>query len=696
MAESDINIPQKTELLIPILKVLSDGNIWKVSDLVNQILIDMGLPESALEIKTTNKNKPELQSQVEWACSELVKRGLIEYPATKKRKTGNRRILPLGLEVLENKADPDAIMSMKAVDDSSDWIPASYSPNLSTADWIELINDPTVFNKKSLELMSKILPYENGITCTQLSKRFGGNPQTYNSTAVQLAKRIYEKTNCPLYIDTDGSKRYWPILFTGKNAAKDEDGKYLWNLRPELKLALSETGLASHEDERTGTTSFFDYLSKRGLEFDTEVVEDFLLSLKAKQFVILSGGTGTGKTKLAQAYGEYISTESQPIEMKTEVTLGKSVESNGFTLNREDFFKAFPNASNADGEYKFRIGDCTGMGEIKMTPRFWFVRDENREAILDYLNKMRTEKDKAELVLIAPESVGNKNYEIVPVGPNWTDGRHILGYRNAISGQYSSTPALDLLMTSNEDRTRPYMLILDEMNLSHVERYLSDIISCMESGEAIHLDSDGMIPERLSLGDNLFVVGTVNMDETTYTFSPKVLDRANVLEIGSASVKDYLSNSGPLYSPTGDVEYIQDCRAGIECRGMNARDILTVMKADISPDIISSMVDDLDRMQTLMSEMGLPFAYRTLDEVMRFMYVSWIYEGKTEFSNWKRYMDSQIHQKILPKIHGNSSILEKLKALRDFCGENGYPKSKEKLVRMTSVLESQRYVSFNS
>ena len=59
-------------------------------------------------------------------------------------------------------------------------------------------------------------------------------------------------------------------------------------------------------------------------------------------------------------------------------------------------------------------------------------------------------------------------------------------------------------------------------------------------------------------------------------------------------------------------------------------------------------------------------------------------------------MDSQIHQKILPKIHGNSSILEKLKALRDVCGENGYPKSKEKLVRMTSVLESQRYVSFNS
>ena len=57
MAESDISIPQKTELLIPILKVLSDGNIWKVSDLVNRILIDMGLPESALEIKTTNKNK---------------------------------------------------------------------------------------------------------------------------------------------------------------------------------------------------------------------------------------------------------------------------------------------------------------------------------------------------------------------------------------------------------------------------------------------------------------------------------------------------------------------------------------------------------------------------------------------------------------------------------------------------------------
>ncbi len=100
-------------------------------------------------------------------------------------------------------------------------------------------------------------------------------------------------------------------------------------------------------------------------------------------------------------------------------------------------------------------------------------------------------------------------------------------------------PALELIRHALEPANAavPHFLILDEMNLSHVERYFADLLSAIESGEEIPLYEGNerrangeVVPRRLRLPDNLFVIGTVNVDETTYMFSPKVLDRANVIE----------------------------------------------------------------------------------------------------------------------------------------------------------------------
>ena len=97
--------------------------------------------------------------------------------------------------------------------------------------------------------------------------------------------------------------------------------------------------------------------------------------------------------------------------------------------------------------------------------------------------------------------------------------------------------ALQLIIDANkeENQNKPYFLILDEMNLSHVERYFADFLSVMESKDKFKLHSDKVnekskVPYELDWPKNLFVVGTVNIDETTYMFSPKVLDRANTIE----------------------------------------------------------------------------------------------------------------------------------------------------------------------
>ena len=142
------------------------------------------------------------------------------------------------------------------------------------------------------------------------------------------------------------------------------------------------------------------------------------------------------------------------------------------------------------------------------------------------------------------------DYEVVAVGADWTDTRPLLGYENILgaSPSYTVPKALDLIIRASRNTERPFFLILDEMNLSHVERYFSDFLSIMESKKIdteastikLHANKDGMpstdgnvggkVEQRIQWPDNLFVIGTVNIDETTHMFSPKVLDRAHVIE----------------------------------------------------------------------------------------------------------------------------------------------------------------------
>lgn len=481
-----------------------------------------------------------------------------------------------------------------------------------------------------------------------------------------------------------------------------DDGLRLINskIHPEEELSNSNQKSSQYIEKSSISSSFFHYLDGVGLLFDTQTVEDFLLSLKAKQFLILSGGTGTGKTHLAKAYGEYLSS-SKSKTINVTITIGKGLENNGFTLSRDQFFSNLPPSVNKlDGAYEFSVNGVIGKAKIDMTPRFWFDRnDPNREYILQKLKEMKKYGDKATLSLIMPFSnTETKNYLIIPVGSNWTDNRHILGYHNAITNKYSKTPALDLLIKSNKNPINPFILILDEMNLSHVERYFSDIISCMESKVPILIDSVNTddVPKQIDLNDNLFIIGTVNMDETTYMFSPKVLDRSNVIEFDAMPVSEYLHPNTDVYVPTGNVEFLQDCMSGLECRGMKSNEIIDLMKSQQNDEIVSSLISDLESIQKIMTTMRLPFGFRTVDEIMRFMYVAWVYEGRGQFINWKRYMDSQIKQKIIPKIHGNMSICDALSKLKLFCVENEYLKSSSKLERMEKTLDAQRYVSFNS
>ena len=233
------------------------------------------------------------------------------------------------------------------------------------------------------------------------------------------------------------------------------------------------------------------------------------------------------------------------------------------------------------------------------------------------------------------------------------------------------------------------------MNLSHVERYFSDVLSAMESKEPISLDYDrnDCGKNKITIDDNLFIIGTVNVDETTYAFSPKVLDRANVIEFGSMSIDNYFE-SFSSYNPKGNIEYLENCLDGIEVRFMDAKSIIIELEK-VDQDMVNKIKTDLEFFRHEMETINQSFGFRTVDEIMRFMYVACKYMGWKKF-DWKRFFDAQIKQKLLPKIHGNASVRNCLKNICVKCEENGYLQSKNKIDHMISTLENNRYVTFNS
>ncbi len=124
------------------------------------------------------------------------------------------------------------------------WIPEDYSPELTVDDWKNLIDDDSVFTLHALEIMKRMMDYGGQATCTQLSIKYGESPEFYNAGSVALAKRVAEKTNCPLCQRDEENFKWWPILYVGKNADSNTEGVFIWRLRDELQEALTDIDLS--------------------------------------------------------------------------------------------------------------------------------------------------------------------------------------------------------------------------------------------------------------------------------------------------------------------------------------------------------------------------------------------------------------------------------------------------------------------
>ena len=294
---------------------------------------------------------------------------------------------------------------------------------------------------------------------------------------------------------------------------------------------------------------------------------------------------------------------------------------------------------------------------------------------------------------------------VVPVGADWTNREPLLGYPNALKpGEYvqPESGVLQMMMRSLRNPNKPYFLVLDEMNLSYVERYFADFLSALESHQEIPLwekpdECDSEVPAKIALPKNLFIIGTINVDETTYMFSPKVLDRANVIEfkISEDEMAKFLNQDMNV-----DVNAANGLCANM---GQDFVEKSTKKETDNSELAQKTLIEFFKVLKKVNAEFG----YRSATEIYRF-----IANAKACADGMKEdeILDAAIVQKLLPKLHGSRKKLEPaLKALWGLCMQEDheteaitrdnvayakFPEAADKIQRMMQTALDNGFTSF--
>ncbi len=407
--------------------------------------------------------------------------------------------------------------------------------------------------------------------------------------------------------------------------------QFLWFVHKESDLIMQEWSKhMKHEIKLTNQTAvaendfaafikkFVDAAKDAGLTYEDNLIKRFVSALLAKPFVVLTGLSGSGKTKLAQIFTQWIATKDM--------------------------------------------------------------------------------------------------YRIVPVGADWTNSEKLLGYPNALDPNnyiLPDTGVLKLMIDANDNPTVPFFLILDEMNLSHVERYFADFLSAMESEGSIKLydgknrmaDDGTPVPPTIPFPNNLFVIGTMNVDETTHAFSPKVLDRAQVIEfrVSESQINAFLDN------PT------KPDLAKIEGKGVEYATAFLKLHdepIELTAADKAKMNAPLKNFFPVLAELSSEFAFRTASEALKFCG----FALKSVMSE-EETVDAAIMQKLLPKLHGSRRRLaapleafwgfcrkdDKTQTIADVCKKDAtdkvsdvakFPVSAEKIRRLYKAAEQNGFASY--
>ncbi|WP_078544720.1 McrB family protein [Litchfieldia alkalitelluris] len=253
-------------------------------------------------------------------------------------------------------------------------------------------------------------------------------------------------------------------------------------------------------------------------------------------------------------------------------------------------------------------------------------------------------------------SEDNPYLKIVPVRPDWMDATSLFGYYSSFEKRYMKTEFLEMLLQANVEKDKPHFIVLDEMNLARVEYYLSDYLSAVESRKPINLhtiDDLADVPKTIEIPHNFYVIGTINVDETTHSISDKVLDRSFVMMLSDVDFTSFWESLDEKYKKTVQREW----------------ELLLTIHGQLTT-------------------FDLHFGYRTMNEMIRKLYKnSLLPEGLRMDPLYA--LDRVVSEKVIPKIRGDERITELLESLANLFqhqfGENS--QSLKHVERMREELE---------
>ena len=464
-------------------------------------------------------------------------------------------------------------------------------------------------------------------------------------------------------------------------------------------------------------------LTARGLTFTPWQVATFYTALQTKGFVILSGISGTGKTKLAQAFAETLPQPiallgaADPVKDQTYWT-GKPLAYWWSYPIRDDVKNALTTPfhlyiyNKGQVTHAYTVEEVVTQTGSEGLPSPWteitLPQEVGKTQPDDHpawkfktwckVTQMSELDRPFDLTAVQPlsgytnhpESLRNALVPIVDpqkpnclflaVRPDWRDSKSLLGYYNPLTQTYEWTPFLRFLLHATRnyrtDRPLAWFVILDEMNLAHVEYYFADLLSVLESGrdddgwtkEPLRLhypdDAKGDLPPRtLRLPPNLYIVGTVNVDETTHAFSPKVLDRAFTLELTETNFGDYPPLSAPAGLSGADRQHLliqftrQERFAQVEKENIAAY-------VAAHPEVRAR----LQALNDLLHPHDLHFGYRVFDEIVAYLGEAEHNGLYTDLGGADAAFDAAVLMKVLPKFHGSRGKLERpLQAILAWC-----------------------------
>jgi 5-methylcytosine-specific restriction protein B len=431
--------------------------------------------------------------------------------------------------------------------------------------------------------------------------------------------------------------------------------------------------------------ALLDALDAAELVYPSELVANLLLALQVKRFVILTGISGTGKTRIAQVLADRFSVRrrieapADPGDQAALVTVMPYMQKYHRMILPQALAAQVPGLPTTRGSGTLKAKWPGGTIDLSVYVleavqvmfrgplRAWFdATFKEGETFLARLDGPADGPPDTLVLSTAPKAIEREervpNTVVMAVRPDWTDHRGLLGSYNPLTRQYLTTPFLRLLLRARQEYERegtkaaPFFLVLDEMNLARVEHYFADFLSALESGEPLHLHDSAEIeegladteeaatpvPRQLTIPPNVFFLGTVNVDESTYMFSPKVLDRAFTIELNSVDL-DGLSSGVERGGDLALTKWLG--RLDAPQRPGRADWTWLATQED------GALARQVKAFHDLLAHHNRHFGYRVAGELARFVRLAAEQAEEPGSAAWAA-LDLALLQKVLVKLHG--------------------------------------------